>query len=247
MFVFSPLSLALIDSFGWSDALVYLGIAMLIVPLLALTFTGYFAWHGWHGSFGMEARRRLAQEADRLDHDLARAKAERAAVERRVNLLDGGAHFYDTYQCADGKWISIGSIEPQFYALLLEKTGINDPEFAAQMDRASWDSLRDKLGHVIAQKTQAEWCEIMDATDVCFAPVLDLDEAPKHAHNVARKTFVELEGVIQPAPAPRFSATPGAIQGPPPAIGAHDMEALGDWGFSPAAIDALKASGALAS
>ena len=167
--------------------------------------------------------------------------------ERRVNLLDGGAHFYDTYQCADGKWISIGSIEPQFYALLLEKTGINDPEFAAQMDRASWDSLRDKLGHVIAQKTQAEWCEIMDATDVCFAPVLDLDEAPKHAHNVARKTFVELEGVIQPAPAPRFSATPGAIQGPPPAIGAHDMEALGDWGFSPAAIDALKASGALAS
>jgi alpha-methylacyl-CoA racemase len=167
--------------------------------------------------------------------------------ERRVNLLDGGAHFYDTYQCADGKWISIGSIEPQFYALLLEKTGINDPEFAAQMDRASWDSLRDKLGHVIAQKTQAEWCEIMDATDVCFAPVLDLDEAPKHAHNVARKTFVELEGVIQPAPAPRFSATPGAIQGPPPAIGAHDKEALGDWGFSPAAIDALKASGALAS
>ena len=166
--------------------------------------------------------------------------------ERRVNLLDGGAHFYDTYQCADGKWISIGSIEPQFYALLLEKTGINDPEFAAQMDRGKWDSLRGKLAHVIAQKTQAEWCEIMDATDVCFAPVLDLDEAPKHAHNVARKTFVELEGVIQPAPAPRFSATPGAIQGPPPAIGAHDQEALGDWGFSPAAIDALKASGALA-
>ncbi len=167
--------------------------------------------------------------------------------ERRANLLDGGAHFYDTYQCADGKWISIGSIEPQFYALLLEKTGISDPEFAAQMDRSSWDSLRDKLGHVIAQKTQAEWCEIMDATDVCFAPVLDLDEAPKHAHNVARKTFVEVEGVIQPAPAPRFSATPGAIQGPPPAIGAHDQEALGDWGFSPAAIEALKASGALAS
>ena len=166
--------------------------------------------------------------------------------ERRSNLLDGGAHFYDTYQCADGKWISIGSIEPQFYALLLEKTGINDPDFAAQMDRAGWDSLRTKLGHVIAQKTQAEWCEIMDATDVCFAPVLDLDEAPRHPHNAARKTFVELEGVIQPAPAPRFSETPGAIQGPPPAIGAHDREALGDWGFSSAEIDALKASGALA-
>ena len=166
--------------------------------------------------------------------------------ERRANLLDGGAHFYDTYQCADGKWISIGSIEPQFYALLLEKTGINDPAFAAQMDRGSWNDLRGKLAHVIAQKTQAEWCEIMDATDVCFAPVLDLDAAPKHPHTVARQTFVELGGVVQPAPAPRFSATPGEIQGPPPAIGAHDREALADWGFSAAAIDELKAAGALA-
>lgn len=166
--------------------------------------------------------------------------------QRRANLLDGGAHFYDTYQCADGKWISIGSIEPQFYALLLEKTGINDPAFAAQMDRGAWNDLREKLAHVIAQKSQAEWCEIMDATDVCFAPVLDLDEAPKHPHNAARKTFVELGGVVQPAPAPRFSATPGAIQGPPPAIGAHDREALSDWGFSAAQIDELKVAGALA-
>jgi alpha-methylacyl-CoA racemase len=166
--------------------------------------------------------------------------------ERRSNLLDGGAHFYDTYQCSDGKWISIGSIEPQFYALLLEKTGITDPAFQAQMDRAQWDSLRDKLAHVIAQKTQAEWTEIMGATDVCFAPILDLDEAPRHPHNVARQTFVEVAGVTQPAPAPRFSATPGAIQGPPPATGAHDREALGDWGFSGAEIDALQASGALA-
>jgi alpha-methylacyl-CoA racemase len=166
--------------------------------------------------------------------------------QRRANLLDGGAHFYDTYQCADGKWVSIGSIEPQFYALLLEKTGSNDPDFAAQMDRGRWDGLREKLAHVIAQKTQAEWTDIMGATDVCFAPVLDLDEAPRHPHNVARQTFVELGGVVQPAPAPRFSATPGAIQGPPPAIGAHDREALGDWGFSDAEIEALKASGALA-
>ncbi len=165
--------------------------------------------------------------------------------ERRSNLLDGGAHFYDTYQCGDGKWISIGSIEPQFYALLLEKTGITDPAFAAQMNRGEWDNLRTKLAEVIATKTQAQWCEIMDGTDVCFAPVLDLDEAPKHKHNVARQTFVELGGVVQPAPAPRFSATPGAIQGPPPAIGAHDVEALTDWGFSSGDIDALKASGAL--
>ncbi|MBU1377938.1 MAG: CoA transferase [Alphaproteobacteria bacterium] len=166
--------------------------------------------------------------------------------ERRSNLLDGGAHFYDTYQCSDGKWVSIGSIEPQFYALLLEKTGINDPEFQKQHDRSAWGSLRQKLAHVIAQKTQAEWTAIMGGTDVCFAPVLDLDEAPKHPHNAARQTFVELGGVVQPAPAPRFSATPGAIQGPPPAIGAHDREALSDWGFSDAEIGALQTAGALA-
>jgi alpha-methylacyl-CoA racemase len=164
---------------------------------------------------------------------------------RRSNLLDGGAHFYDTYQCSDGKWVSIGSIEPQFYALLLEKTGISDPAFKAQMDRGAWPDLKAKLAAVIATKTQSEWCALMEATDVCFAPVLDLDEAPKHAHNVARQTFVELAGVTQPAPAPRFSKTPGAIQGPPPAIGAHDQEALLDWGFSEADVMALKANGAL--
>ena len=165
--------------------------------------------------------------------------------ERRSNLLDGGAHFYDTYQCADGKWISIGSIEPQFYALLLEKTGITDPEFANQMDRSAWPSLKAELQDVLRTKTQAEWCAIMDATDICFAPVLDLEEAPKHAHNVARETFVTVEGVVQPAPAPRFSATPGAIQGPPPKIGAHNDEALTDWGFTAAEVAALKEKGAL--
>jgi alpha-methylacyl-CoA racemase len=165
---------------------------------------------------------------------------------RRNNMLDGGAHFYDTYQCSDGKWISIGSIEPQFYALLLEKTGISDPDFSRQMDRAAWPQLREKLAAVIATKTRDQWCEIMDATDVCFAPVLDLDEAPHHAHNAARQTFVEVAGVTQPAPAPRFSATPGAIQGPPPKVGAHDREALSDWGFSSSEIAALVESGALA-
>jgi len=165
--------------------------------------------------------------------------------ERRSNLLDGGAHFYDTYQCSDGKWISIGSIEPQFYALLLEKTGITDPQFANQMSRDEWPELKAKLAAVLAKKTQAEWCAIMDATDICFAPVLTLDEAPNHPHNAARETFVTVEGVVQPAPAPRFSATPGVIQGPPPKIGAHNDEALSQWGFSGAEIEALKAKGAL--
>ena len=165
--------------------------------------------------------------------------------ERRTNLLDGGAHFYDTYQCADGKWVSIGSIEPQFYALLLEKTGITDPEFSNQMSRDHWPELREKLAAVIATKTQAQWCELMEATDVCFAPVLTLDEAPRHAHNVARQTFVEVAGVMQPAPAPRFSDTPGEIQGPPPGIGAHNDQALADWGFTADEVEALKGQGAL--
>lgn len=165
--------------------------------------------------------------------------------ERRSNLLDGGAHFYDTYRCACGRWISIGSIEPQFYQLLLEKTGITDPRFQRQMNRGDWPELREKLAAVIATRTRDDWCALMDGTDVCFAPVLTLDEAPAHAHNVARQTFVEVAGVTQPAPAPRFSATPGAIQGPPPKIGADNDAALADWGFSAEAIAALKAEGAL--
>jgi alpha-methylacyl-CoA racemase len=165
--------------------------------------------------------------------------------ERRSNLLDGGAHFYDTYQCADGKWVAIGSIEPQFYALLRDKAGLTDPAFDAQMSRADWPALAAKLADVIRTKTRDEWTAIMGGTDVCFAPVLDLDEAPRHEHNLARQTFVEVEGVIQPAPAPRFSETPGAVQGPPPAIGAHNDSALADWGFEPQEIERLRSVGAL--
>jgi alpha-methylacyl-CoA racemase len=166
--------------------------------------------------------------------------------ERRSNLLDGGAQFYDTYQCSDGKWVSIGSIEPQFYALLRQKTGLDaDPAFDAQMDRAQWPALKAKLADVLRTKTRDEWTAIMGGTDVCFAPVLDLDEAPRHEHNAARQTFVEVEGVTQPAPAPRFSATPGAIQGPPPPIGAHNAEALTEWGFGADEVSRLEAAGAL--
>ena len=151
-------------------------------------------------------------------------------------MLDGGAPFYDTYECKDGGWIAIGSIEPQFYALLLEKTGIDDPAFHAQMNRGDWTGLKAKLAERIKTKTQAEWCAIMDGTDVCFAPILTMDEAPRHPHNAARQTFVDVEGVTQPAPAPRFSATPGVIQGPPPAIGAHTAEVFKEWGLSEAAL-----------
>lgn len=129
--------------------------------------------------------------------------------ERGVNLLDSGTHFYDTYETSDGKWISLGSIEPQFYALLLEKTGLtDDPDFAQQMNPAQWGPLKERMTALILSKTRDEWCAIMDDTDICFAPVLSLREAPKHPHNVARSTFVEDGGIVQPAPAPRFSATP---------------------------------------
>jgi alpha-methylacyl-CoA racemase len=163
---------------------------------------------------------------------------------RRDNMLDGGAHFYDTYQCADGKWIALGSIEPQFYALLLEKAEISDPQFQQQMNRSEWPELNEKLAGVIAEKTRDEWCAVMEGTDICFAPVLDFEEAPKHPHNLARETFLEIDGVVQPAPAPRFSATPGAVRGGPPVIGGDTESALADWGFAASEIEALKAAGA---
>ncbi len=164
--------------------------------------------------------------------------------ERRNNMLDGGAHFYDTYKCADGKWIALGSIEPQFYALLLEKAEISDPHFQQQMNRAEWSELTEKLGAIIEKKTRDEWCAVMEGTDICFAPVLDFEEAPQHPHNAARETFVEIDGVVQPAPAPRFSVTPGAVQSGPPVIGGDTEKALAEWGFSTQEIEALKAAGA---
>jgi len=163
--------------------------------------------------------------------------------ERGVNLLDAGAHFYDTYETADSKWVAIGSIEPQFYALLLEHTGVDDPGFENQLDRDRWPELQEKLTAIFKTKTRDEWCEIMEGTDVCFAPVLSLGEAPAHPHNVARETFVEIEGVPQPAPAPRYSRTPGRIQGPPPTPGEHTESALADWGFSQEDIEGLRVAG----
>jgi alpha-methylacyl-CoA racemase len=149
-----------------------------------------------------------------------------------TNLLDTGAHFYDVFECSDGKYVSIGSIEPQFYALLLEKTGlVNDPAFAKQMDASQWPTLKAKLADVMRTKTRTQWCEIMEGTDVCFAPVLTMSEAAKHPHNVARKTFIEVDGVVQPAPAPRFSRTASALPSAPAHAGQHSREVLADWGF----------------
>ncbi|MET0365200.1 MAG: CaiB/BaiF CoA-transferase family protein [Sphingobium sp.] len=131
---------------------------------------------------------------------------------RNANLLDGGAPFYDTYRCADGEWISVGPLEPQFYALLLENAGATDLATFAQMNQDHWPQMKTRLAEIFLTKSRQEWCAIMEYTDACFAPVLSMTEAPDHPHNVARKSFVVVDGVTVPAPAPRFSATPAAIR-----------------------------------
>jgi alpha-methylacyl-CoA racemase len=151
---------------------------------------------------------------------------------RESNSLDGGAHCYDTYECADKRWISLGPLEPQFYALLLEKLGLHDIDLSRQFDPATWMRDKSRIEAVIRTRTRDEWCALLEGTDVCFAPVLSLFDAPSHAHILARQTFVEVEGVLQPAPAPRFSQTPGAIQGPPPFPGADTKEILEEWGMA---------------
>ena len=149
---------------------------------------------------------------------------------RGENLLDTGAHFYDVYETKDKKFISIGSIEPQFYALLLEKLEIKDDIFLKQMNKGLWSELKDKFVLKFKTKTRDEWSSIMEGTDICFGPVLSMEEAPYHAHNKDRKTFVEENGVMQPNVAPRFSRTPSQIQGPPPLNVSDTDEILLDWG-----------------
>jgi len=162
--------------------------------------------------------------------------------QRGTNLLDGGAHFYDTYETSEGKHICLGSIEPQFYALLLEKTGVDKAKFAPQMDSTQWSVLKDELTRVFKTKTQAEWCAIMEGTDVCFSPVLSIFEAPNHPHNKARGTFVEIDGMMQPAPAPRFSRTVAEISHSARKPGEDSAQVLANCGFSAAEIAELQSN-----
>jgi alpha-methylacyl-CoA racemase len=193
-------------------------------PIFPVNAVGDFGGGGMMMAFGVVAAILSAQRTGRgqvVDCAMVDGAAILSAMtytffgngmwkdERGVNLLDSGAHFYDTYETADGKWISIGSIEPQFYALLRKHAGLeDDAAFDAQMDQTQWPALKDKLTALFKSKTRDEWCVLMDGTDICFAPVLSLVEAPKHPHNAARGTFVEEGGMVQPAPAPRFSGTP---------------------------------------
>lgn len=151
--------------------------------------------------------------------------------ERGNNLLDGGAHFYDTYETADGNYIAVGAIEPQFYNLLLEKAGLDPAQFAAQMDASQWPQYKSALSDLFKTKTRDQWCELLEGTDACFAPVLSIWEAPEHPHNKARGTFTEVDGVVQPAPTPRFSRTTAEINRGPRAPGEDTAAVLSDWGI----------------
>jgi alpha-methylacyl-CoA racemase len=166
--------------------------------------------------------------------------------ERGANVLDTGAHYYDVYETSDGKYVSIGSIETKFYDELLRLSGLKKEELAPQNDRKSWPQMKERVAALFRTKTRDEWCKIMEGSDICFAPVLSMGEAPKHPHNRERGTFVERDGVTQPAPAPRFSRTPGAIQGPPARPGEHTEQALRDWGFSATDLENLRVCGAIA-
>ena len=163
-----------------------------------------------------------------------------------TNFLDGGAHFYDSYECKDGKYISIGSIEPQFYAMLREVAEIKDPIFDNQMSRKEWPEKKEAIMKIFLAKTRDEWCDLMEGTDICFAPVLSMWEAPDHPHNVARKTFIELEGLSQPAPAPRFSRTEAEVSSPPSIAGEHTDSILKDLGYDETEISSLKNQGGVA-
>ena len=165
--------------------------------------------------------------------------------ERGVNTIDTGAPYYDTYETKDGRWVAVGAIEPKFYAALLDRMSLGGADLPAQDDRARWPDLKRRFAEVFRAKTRDEWSEIMAGSDACFAPVLSLAEVGEHPHNRARGSFAERDGIVQPAPAPRFSRTQAEAGPPPPVAGAHSKTVLADWGFAPDEVAALIESGAV--
>ena len=165
--------------------------------------------------------------------------------ERGVNILDTGSHFYEVYETADGKWFAIGAIEPQFYAELLKVLELDGEDLPPQQDRTQWPAMKERFAAIFRSRSRDEWTERFAGTDACGAPVLSPWEAHLHPHNVARETFVDVAGVVQPGPAPRFSRTPSSVQRPPPVAGQDTDAALGDWGVAPARIADLRESGAV--
>ena len=230
-------------------------------PVPPLNLVGDFGGGGMYLAFGivcalLEATR--SGQGQVVDAAMVDGAASLAAAvfglramgiwtdERGDNILDSGSPWYDVYETRDGKYVAIGSIEKRFYQELLERTGLAGEALPPQRDKARWPELRARLTEVFKGKTRDEWCAVMEGSDVCFAPVLSMAEAARHPHNAARGTCVEVDGVPQPAPAPRFSRSKPAIQRPPARRGEHTEPALGDWGFSAAEVAALRADGAIA-
>ncbi len=229
-------------------------------PVPPLNLVGDFGGGGMYLAFGLVCAMLEAQKSGKgqvVDTAMVDGAASLMAMffsmqasgafsmERGTNLLDGGAHFYGTYETKDGKFISLGSIEPQFYALLVEKSGVDPARFSAQMDASKWGEFKQELTEVFLTKTRDEWCDIMEGTDVCFAPVLALDEVQNHPHNQARNTFLEVDGFVQPAPAPRFSRSEVAVQGGARIAGEDSREVLALAGYSEDEANGLIDSGAV--
>jgi alpha-methylacyl-CoA racemase len=229
-------------------------------PVPPLNLVGDFGGGGMFLAFGVmsavfEAKRSgigqvvdvsMVEGSAALMHMMYAMRAQgQWADARGTNLLDGAAHFYDTYETADGKYISIGALEPEFYRQLIGLTGVDAKEFSSHTDPRYWPALREKLVTVIKQKTRAQWCAIMDGTDMCFAPVLSMGEAPHHPHNRARGSFIELAGVTQPAPTPRFSRTSPELPTPASAAGSDTSLVLRAAGYTESQIELLRERGAL--
>lgn len=231
-------------------------------PVPPLNLVGDFGGGGMYLAFGMVCALLEARESGRgqvVDAAMVDGAANLMNMfwslkaigvwqpERGTNMLDTGAHFYDVYECSDQKFISIGSIEPQFYAELMRLTGLEgDAQFVKQMDRKQWPAMKARLAALFKTKTQQQWCDLMERTDVCFAPVLTMEEATEHPHMKARGTFVSVAGQTQAGPAPRFSRTVAEIQGPPAAPGADTDQLLASLGLDDARIDELRRSGVVA-
>lgn len=165
--------------------------------------------------------------------------------EREANPNDGGAHFYDVYETADGEYVSVAAMEPKFYAELLQRLGMSDEDLPDQWDRSGWPALKERFADVFRQRTREEWCALLEGTDTCFAPVLTMSEAITHPHNVHREMFVEVDGVMCPAPAPRFSRTPASLKRTPESA-EDDRDPLLDWGMSQGRLEELRRAGVLA-
>jgi alpha-methylacyl-CoA racemase len=166
--------------------------------------------------------------------------------ERGTNWLDSGSHYYDTYECADGSYVAVGAIEPQFYADLLVGLGLGDEVLPDQNDESAWPQMKERFTAIFKSKSRDEWIATFDGLDACVAPVLTMGEVADHPHNKARKTYVSHDGVVQPAPAPRFSRTEVGLDRPPAPAGHHTDEVLGDWGFDRDEIAGLRAASTIA-